>query len=174
VERALIEHWQVESEKAKALSRFCRGGIGWAISASCDEKVLQERSLRLAELQGLAAATLERRFNFAASLAEQFNKSRDSVEQILRLWLEWWRDLFLVKEGCAQFIINVDQEVALHQQAADYGLAEIRQSIEAVREALGQLEQNANPRLVLEVLMLSILSREKERDKAPQRLGLPR
>jgi DNA polymerase-3 subunit delta' len=154
------------------LSRLCRGGIGWAISALLDEKLLEERSLRLAELQGLATASLQQRFNFAARLANQFSKSRDSVEEILTLWLEWWRDLLLVKEGCVQFITNVDQEVTLHQQSEGYDLTETRDFIEAIRAASGQLEQNANPRLVLEVLMLSIPNREEE--KAHQRLGLPR
>jgi hypothetical protein len=35
-----------------------------------------------------------------------------------------------------------------------------------------QLEQNANPRLVLEVLMLNIPSQGERKDKVPQRLGL--
>jgi len=167
IEQELIEHWHVEPDKARVLSRLCRGGIGWAVSALLDDKPLQERSLRLAELQGLATASLEQRFDFAARLAAQFNKSRDSVEEILRLWLEWWRDLLLIKEGCAEFITNVDQEVKLNQASKDYSLAEIRHFIEAVRAALEQLEQNANPRLVLEVLMLSIPNREEERIKRP-------
>lgn len=156
IEQALIEHWQVELGKAKTLSRLCSGGIGWAVSASIEERPLQERSLRLTELLGLATASLEQRFTFAARLAAQFNKSRDSVEEMLGLWLEWWRDLLLVKERCAQFITNVDHEMTLHHRAEGYSLTEIRGFIEAIRAALRQLGQNANPRLVLEVLMLSI------------------
>ncbi len=167
IQQELIEHRQIEPDKAGVLSRLCRGGIGWAISASLDDRLRQERSLRLAELQSLATASLEQRFDFAAKLAAQFNKSRDSVEETLRLWLEWWRDLLLVKEGCAEFITNVDQEVTLRQQSEYYSLTEIRHFIEAVRAASGQLEQNANPRLVLEVLMLSIPNGEEERIKRP-------
>ncbi len=165
IEQELIEHRSVEPDKARVLSRICRGGIGWAISASLDEKLLQERSLRLVELQGLAAAGLNKRFNFAAKLSTQFSKSRDSVEEILRVWLEWWRDLLLVKAGCAEFITNIDQEAALVQHSECYSLPEIRHSMEAIRVASGQLEQNANARLVLEVLTLSIPNMEEERMK---------
>ena len=70
--------------------------------------------------------------------------------------LGWWRDLLLVKEGCSQFITNVDQEAALRARAGDYPLAQIKGFIESIGKAKEQLEQNANPRLVLEVLMLSI------------------
>jgi DNA polymerase-3 subunit delta' len=167
IEQELIENRQTEPGRAKLLSRLCRGGIGWAISASLDESLLQERSLRLNELQELAAASLDRRFDFAARLAAQFSRNRDSVEGVLRLWLDWWRDLLLVKEGCAELITNVDQEATLDQYSEDYSLADISQFIEAIRAALKQLEQNANPRLVLEVLMLSIPNRDKERIKRP-------
>ncbi|MEE8471263.1 MAG: DNA polymerase III subunit delta' [Dehalococcoidia bacterium] len=171
IEQALIERWEVAPEKARVTGKLCRGGIGWAISASLDEELLQERSLKLAELVGLATASLEQRFAFAARLAAQFAKSRDSVEDTLRLWLEWWRDLLLVNGGCPRFITNVDQEVTLQQQAEDYSLSEIRCFVEAILTALEQLEQNANPRLVLEVLMLSIPKREN-RGRLMQHTGL--
>ena len=174
IEQVLSERWHVEADKAKVLSRLCRGGIGWAISASINDKLAQERSQRLSELLGMANASLDQRFTFAAKLATQFNKSRDSVEETLRLWLDWWRDLLLVKEDCLQLVTNIDQEATLFQQSEDYSLTEIRNFIESIRSALGQLEQNANPRLVLEVLMLSIPNREQGKGKAPPRLGLPR
>jgi len=167
IEQALVEHWQVETEKARVLSRICRGAIGWAVSAALDESLIEERALRLAELQGLADASLEKRFEFAASLATKFSKSRDSVNEMLMLWLEWWRDLLLVREKCEQFITNSGQEPALHRNAEGYSLTAIRNFIEAIREALGQLESNANPRLALEVLMLSIPTKAEERSELP-------
>lgn len=156
IESALIEHWRVEPEKARTMSRLCHGGIGWAIVASLDEQILRERSIRLAELVGLGAAGLDQRFAFAARLAAQFTKSRGSVEETLRLWLEWWRDLLLIKVGCSRFVANADQETALMEQAKGHSIIEIRDCVQAILAALRQLEQNANPRLVLEVLMLSI------------------
>jgi DNA polymerase-3 subunit delta' len=172
IEQALIEHWQVAPEKVRVLSRLCRGGIGWAVSASRDESLIQERSQRLDELLGLNDASLDQRFTFAARLAAQFGKSRDSVGEMLELWLGWWRDVLLTKEGCTQFITNIDRETVLHSYAERYSLTGIRGFIEAIREAVVQLEQNANPRLVLEVLMLNIPSKGERKDKVPQRLGL--
>jgi DNA polymerase-3 subunit delta' len=156
IEQALIEQWQVAPEKARVLSKLCRGSIGWAVSASRDENMLLERSQRLDELLGLNGASLDQRFAFAARLAAQFSKSRDSVEEVLDLWLGWWRDVILAKEGCAQFITNIDRETALLSHAECYSMADIRSFMEAIRGAVVQLGQNANPRLALEVLMLNI------------------
>ena len=156
IEQALIDQWQVDSEKAKHLSRLSRGGIGWAINASCDDSVLNERFAKLTGLMDLITSSLDQRFEYAANLALQFTKKRSTVEEILNLWLEWWRDLLLVKAECPQLVVNIDQLTVLQQQASAYGLNEIRNFIEAILSAMEQLEQNANPRLVLEVLMLSI------------------
>ena len=171
IEQALRESWQVEAEKARVLSRLCRGGIGWAVSAARNEKIFQERGFKLGELIDLGDASLDQRFSFAGRLASQYARSRDAAGEVLRLWLEWWRDVLLVKEGCAQFIINVDKEEALRSRAEGYSLAAIRGFIEAIRAASEQLEQNANPRLVLEVLMLNIPDRGGRKGKVPQHSG---
>jgi DNA polymerase-3 subunit delta' len=171
IEQALTEHWKVAPENARVLSRLCRGGLGWAVSAAHDESLVQERSQKLDELVSLNDASLEQRFAFAARLAAQFNKSRDSVEEMLELWLGWWRDVILTKEGCLQFITNIDKEAVLRNHAVCYSVSGIRAFIEAIREARGQLEQNANPRLALEVLMLSIPGKGERKDKVPQSLS---
>jgi DNA polymerase-3 subunit delta' len=174
IEQALMKRWQVAPDKAKVLSRLCRGSIGWAVSAAQDEKLLQERSEKLSGLIRLATETLDQQFAFAAGLAVQFSKSRDSAEEVLKLWLGWWRDILLVKEGCAQLVTNIDQEAILQNHAGWYDIAHIRGFIEDITTALKQMEQNANPRLALEVLMLSIPNKGEEQAKVPQRLGLRR
>ena len=120
----------------------------------------------LDELQELATAGLDRRFEYASKLAAQFGKNRDSVGETLGLWLDWWRDLLLVKAGCAGFVTNLDREEILVRHSGGYRLRDIRGFIEAIRRAMVQLEQNANARLVLEVLMLGVPNRE-ERVKQP-------
>ena len=72
------------------------------------------------------------------------------------MWLDWWRDLLLVKVGCSDAITNVDRLATLTEMAERYNLAQIRAFIDNIRVAGEQLRLNANPQLVLEVLVLSI------------------
>jgi DNA polymerase-3 subunit delta' len=169
VEEALCTNWGVEPGKSRTLSRLCRGCLGWAVSAAQDESLLEERSAKLAKLQGLTAADLAQRFDFASKLSSQVSKRRDLVEETLGLWLQWWRDLLLVKGGCSEFVTNLDQEVSLRQQAEAWSLADIRGFIEDISTAQLQLDQNANARLVLEVLMLKMPRRGQENDLILQR-----
>jgi DNA polymerase-3 subunit delta' len=97
----------------------------------------------------------ELHFDYAAQLAAQFSQSRAAVQEVLELWLDWWRDLLLVKLGSG-VVTNVDHEAELAKMSRGYSLAQIRAFIGSLQAAGEQLGQNANPRLALEVLMLSI------------------
>ena len=156
VERALIERWYVAPERARILARLSSGCLGWAVAAVSDEHILSQRSERLAALIHLARASMDERFAYAAHLANQFSRDREAVREVLSLWVGWWRDLLLIKGGCGHFTANVDQETTLYREAEPYSLRQIKEFIKSLEQAMEQLEQNANPRLVLEVLMLSM------------------
>ena len=74
---------------------------------------------------------------------------------------DFWRDLFLVKVDCGNIITNVDLEATLIALSTEFSLAQIKSFINRIKMAGEQLRLNANPRLVLEVLMLS-MPRRKE------------
>lgn len=162
VKEALVKRCGIDPERAELLARACHGSIGWAISAIDDESILDERSHHLDNLIALSSSDISERFEFAANLATQFSKNRVAVRDRLQLWLTWWRDLLLVQGDCPEFIINNDQEEVLQQHIEQCGKNAIIRAIKSIQETMQQLEQNANPRLALEVLMLNIPYLEKE------------
>ncbi|MBI2908344.1 MAG: DNA polymerase III subunit [Chloroflexi bacterium] len=146
----------LSAEQARVLARMSRGRVGWALAASQDEGLLREREAKLSALVDLAGAGVVERFAFAARLAQEFVRSRESVRQLLGLWIEWWRDLLLARAGCPALITNVNQEESIVRWASAYTLAEIQAFVKSLRLALRRLEQNANSRLVLETLVLGL------------------
>ncbi len=170
VETALNSSWGIEPEKAKLLARLSHGCLGWAVSVALDDGLFQQRAERLDELLNIINADYEERFTYAAQLVAQFSQNRGLVQERLDLWLEWWRDLLLVKVGCSDDITNIDRLAMLIDMARDYSLTQIKAFINSIRATGDQLRQNANPRLVLEVLMLSIpeTGRHSERNPAAQ------
>ncbi len=164
VEKALLEKTSTTFEKAKVLARVCGGGIGWALAASVEVRLLHEHAERAAELLGLLTANLEERFTCAARLATQFGRNRQAVIDVLDLWLSLWRDLLLVRGGCAELITNIDCQEELFQLAPSYSLRQTVGFMGSIRSAKRQLEQNANPRLALEVLMLDMPSRDESKE----------
>ncbi len=155
-EAALISRWNMEPQKARLLSRICRGCLGWALSAASDDSLLRQREERLDRLMEVISGGYNGRLAYAAQLATQFGSNRALVQEVMDLWLLWWRDLLLVKEECAEAITNVDLESVFARRAADYSLAQVKAAIVGIQSAKKQLEKNVSARLALEVLMLSI------------------
>ncbi len=147
--RALEERWGIEPERAELLAQLSGGRLGWAVEAS--ETTLKQRQTRLAELaEVLTQGRVER-------LAYAYQLSRAArPDEVLSLWLSWWRDLFLIKVGCPAQITNIDHQAVLKSQAETYSLPQIKDCIHDIQVAVQQLDDNVNPRLALEGLMLKL------------------
>ncbi|MBI4284372.1 MAG: DNA polymerase III subunit [Chloroflexi bacterium] len=156
IETALQERWGMPLEKARLLARLAHGCLGWAVSATLDDRLLQARTERLAKLGEIIDDSYETRFGYAAQLAAQFGDNREAVFEVLDLWLDWWRDLLLAKISNGDMITNIDITDSLKERAALYSVARIRSMIGSIQSAREQLKLNANHRLVLEVLMLDM------------------
>ena len=173
VEAALNSYWGIEPQRAKLLARFSHGCPGWALSAASDDSLLSQRAEKIDRLLEAIDSDYEERFVYATQLATQFIWNRGVVQETLDLWLDWWRDLMLIKIGCDDIITNVDRLATLVEMAKGYRLAQIKAFINSIQAAGEQLRQNANPRLVLEVLMLDMPGKEsRSREKLATRLSV--
>ena len=156
VERVLVESRGVDDDRARLLARLCQGCLGWALKASIDDSYLAQRTQRLCEMFPLLNAGWEERFVYAAQLAN----ARKPAEEVINLWLIWWRDVMLTKCGSKQAITNVDHISTLEEWAETLTLPEIKDFINSLQESLSQVSKNANLRLVFEVLMLNMPRKE--------------
>ena len=161
VEAVLAERGSIEPGRVKLLARLCHGCLGWALAAANDDGLLKKREEEINRLLGIVDADYEERFTFVAQLAAQFAQNRGRVHDLLGLWLDYWRDLLLVKAGCPDIVASIDYLERLNEMAQNYTLAQVRAFIASIEAAGKQLRQNANPRLVLEVLMLDVPERSK-------------
>lgn len=154
IQRELQSRYGMNEERASFLARLSKGRIGWAVTAAQDGAVLEQREERLKQLLALPKMGRIDRLDYA----EQLSRQPRSIASILGLWLDWWRDLLLVKGGCEEMISNVDLRTPMEEQARRHDLKEIHEFIKAIRDTLRHLEDNVNPRLALEVLMLDVPS----------------
>ncbi len=159
MDKVLQERWQIEANKSKLLSRISHGCLGRAVTTAQDNGILEERKTKLDNIKAVLTGGLTERFSYADQLANRFAQNRRSVQDELELWVDWWRDLMLVKTGSQDKITNIDYEKEINRMAEGYTLSEIRLFIKKIQEAVAQLQLNASPRLVLEVLMFNIPGR---------------
>jgi len=169
----LVKSYNVDADKAKLLTQLCHGRLGWALSALADCDILEQRSQRIDRLMSLLTASLEQRFAYAQELANQFSQDRKAGSEITEIWLDWWRDLMLIKGGCQEAIINVDYGTVLEEQARGLNLSEIREFLGNLGLLQEAISRNVNPRLALEWLMLNLprWKNPKRQMANPRQLG---
>jgi DNA polymerase-3 subunit delta' len=156
VQEVLVNSYNVDANKAKLLTQLCHGRLGWAVSALAHDDILEQRAQRIAKLLSLSTASLEQRFAYAQELASQFSQDRRAGAEIIEIWLDWWRDLMLIKGGCQEAIINVDYETTLEEQAKGLTLGEIKGFLANLGLLQEEISKNVNPRLAWEWLMLNL------------------
>jgi DNA polymerase-3 subunit delta' len=154
--RELAEKQGVAAERARLLAGLSHGCPGWAIAAAGDGHVLERRNEDLDQIIKITKSDYEDRFDYAGRLAARFASNRGEIYETLDRWVDYWRDLLLVKLGRPDAVVNIDRRSELTQIAAGSQLAPINTFIESIRQTAEQLRQNANARLALEVLMLDI------------------
>ncbi len=138
-----------ERAAARALARLSAGCAGWAVRAAQDPAVLAQRGERMAELADLLHAGRAGRIRAAENLAE-----RKDLAQVLAFWQAWWRDVMLIGRGCPDLAANLDLLPGLEEAAAECSPEVAEAAVRGCVAALQQLEQNVNPRLAVEVLLL--------------------
>ncbi len=152
----LAAEYGAEPELAERLALLSRGCLGWAINALQTPEVLEQREADMEQISEVCRAGLLQRFNYANEMAGWFSRDRAAVKDLLFLWLQWWRDLVLIKEGCEQFAGNPDLLPQLRAQASGVSTRQVVDFLKSLHNTLDALDSNANPRLALEMLMLDL------------------
>lgn len=152
IEEELRLRHGVDEAKASLLARLSGGRIGWAVSAAQHETILKQREDTLTLFAALPKMGRIDRLDCALRLSRRPSAAAEALE----LWLEWWRDLLLIRGGCPEMISSVDLSSTLKEQARRHDLREMVGFMASIKRTMYQLEANVNPRLALEVLMLDL------------------
>jgi DNA polymerase-3 subunit delta' len=160
IEGALIERYGTKPEDAHVLARLSSGCMGWAVQTSVNTDAILHRKELIETLVNIAKVDRLEKFSYSASMASKFSKNRAEVQKLLSIWISLWRDLLLIKGGCREMITNIDHQETLFREEAYYDIIDISNFILSLSQAGTLLKNNANPRLVLDVLILGMPKRK--------------
>ena len=144
------------------LARLSKGRIGWALEAAREPQLMEDYTAELERMASLLDDTLEGRFDYAEEVAALFTRNREKALERLNVAISWWRDLLVLKKSDGEFVSNLPAMEALRSHASWISTPQVVEAIKRTQETMSYLEGNINPRLALEVLMLS-LPRVEER-----------
>jgi DNA polymerase III subunit delta' len=142
----------VEPGKAELIAHISGGRFGYALRLLEDESLLGMREERLNDLQHLISASRVEKFAYAEKLA----KDKESMRQVILIWLSYWRDLMLKTTRAGTPLVNVDRDVEIEDLAQRLDLSSARRMVSGLEDVLEKMERNVNSRLLAEVLLLDL------------------
>lgn len=158
IEQALLARG-AEPSQARLLARLARGRPGWALRALADGELLSAREQRLADLCAVLAANRADRFAYAETMSKA---GPQAARAALEEWLWYWRDVARAASdpgsSPAGALLNVDCAESIAEVARRVSLAGAVRAAQATLRAMAALEQNANPRLTFDALLLQLPS----------------
>ncbi len=158
VPRSDLARWLGESqvEAAETLAAFAQGRPGWALRALAEPEWVRRLEGWTAELAPLAFADADAVLTYAsrfgqAAAAEQ----RQIAGEALRALTVWLRDALLIQAGMAEAAsLAPSRRAALEGWVARIPPAHLRVSLASTQRTQLLIDQNVNPRLAMEILLL--------------------
>lgn len=148
----LQKHKGASSEQAMLLAHLSAGRVGYACKLHTDPDKLAQRQAWLDEHFQLLNSGLVKRFSYAESLG----KDKDVARQVLELWLAYWRDIMLRTSGASAPLINSDRVAEIEDLSGKLDIISASETVKSLERTITHLENNINPRVALEVLLLDL------------------
>ena len=149
---ALRDRWQVATGEAADLAALANGRLGWAVRAHDHPELREERARQLDQITSLTRATRDERLRLAGTLATD----GDTARRVLEVWILWWRDVTLSACGATHLTSSGTARDEAERQGHVLGQERAQAFLRALLAAQTALDQNANPRLTFDVLMLDL------------------
>lgn len=156
IERELIERFKADELQARSMSRLARGCPGWAVDAMNDPTIIDAHNQAVLRFAEIVTGNIEERFRYARQTGGQFWRDREGVLIEMHRWLEWWRDVAMMRHKLGDNVTNVEWADLFSQIAGELTDVQISVAVTAVQSATEALLANAVPQLTLEVLMLDL------------------
>jgi DNA polymerase-3 subunit delta' len=140
------------AEEAQLLAHISAGRPGYAILMHEEKERLSQRNEYLDGLMSILSRDRVQRFIYA----EMLSKEKESLREVLTVWLSFWRDVLLRTIDFSIPITNIDYEDKIDQLAAIIGQDKGFDLVVSTERLFVDLDHNVNPRLAIEVFMLDL------------------
>ena len=154
VEVILIKDKKLPPADARLLAHITSGRIGAALSLYEDEQALNIRTQLLDEIGELLPASRRARFSYVEQKMKRSGSSRDSIADIISLWLTFWRDVSILATGAEVPLVNIDREAFIRKTADKVDMITVQKIMTSLEAGLKQLDVYVNSRLLTENLLM--------------------
>ena len=148
----LSSKMKIPIEQSKLLAHISGGRPGYALRLQNDPELLNKRNKWLNDLQRMIPSSRVQRFTYAENLA----KDKDTLVEILQVWLSFWRDILIISMDASIELTNQDREEEIKQLANEINVYQTCKFLSRLEQSYHLINHNVNTRLVTEVLLLDL------------------
>ncbi len=152
VKGILLEQYGADQYNADFLADYSKGSVGRAIRLLKDEEFFQDREWAIELISALLKGEKHRVF----SSSEEFAERKDRVQQILDIFLLWFRDLLLYKASAENSLIVNRDRLKLISEQSTLDFERINGIIEKIQDTIFNIQMNVNYQLSIETMLLKI------------------
>lgn len=155
-------------QRASFLASASAGRPGHALTLMQDSKISEQRQAVLDELMQILRMNRAERFDYVDRVyrRKDYRQGREDALDALTTWSEMWRDSLVVHSQADVKLHNPDHQAAIESLSA-IEAHEILAAIMALKETIAAIERNANTRLAMEAVMLSLPYLRSETQASP-------
>ncbi|MDR1539852.1 MAG: DNA polymerase III subunit delta' [Clostridiales bacterium] len=142
-----------DEESAALYCAYSQGNIGRAAEISGSQAFVEMRAEAISMIQALRRIDLPEIF----SLFSNIEKYRENIQDMLDLFIYWYRDVIVMKEtGSARHLLQSDKKNEIYAEAQATNLQSLYNKFDAVWQAKRSLKQNSNFQLTIEMMLLAL------------------
>jgi DNA polymerase III subunit delta' len=164
VERFLRESTEIDQPELRA--SFSAGSLGRALQIDL-KSVIRDRDLILDLLTGWLE---KRRFEVVFKACEEKTlrsalRNREQTDRFLETLQALCYDVYFIKVGTPERIVNSDRVEPLERLALDMDLPALRILLDSISESKRDVSRNVNPRMCFEMLWLEAWREERRKSR---------
>ncbi len=145
----------VPPEIAEAAAAFSSGAPGWAIRASAEPELIEERGSIVEQAAAWIDSSDFDRIATAFAMSDVLTKQRAESLAVIEASAGLWRDSMLIRSGNSDRIVFRAHSDLTDRLAGSHDITELLGALSAVWTCLEDLRINVRPRLALESMVLS-------------------
>ncbi|HPC06896.1 MAG TPA: DNA polymerase III subunit delta' C-terminal domain-containing protein, partial [Anaerolineaceae bacterium] len=145
-----------DEASARQAAALAGGRVGIALRFLADPEVIASHNELVETLFELLECSLRQRFARVEGMIKAPDQagSRAKLRETLQAWIGVWRDALLLASGSVAPIANLAHRASIQALAESISVDRIHAHMRRLEEGLTMLDQNVNPRLLLENILL--------------------
>lgn len=151
--KTLIKKYNIEEKKAEIIAGYSKGNLYKAVKISeGEDKTLAYRD----DISEMTQRILDEGKTEIFEYEKYFNDNKDSINEILDVFMIWFRDVLFVKEKINNMVINIDKMDMLKKQSYSKNSIRLADLYNVFQETYDDYNKNVNYNLIIENMLSKI------------------